>query len=490
MSKKVIKTKAELKDRIETIQGDIETAMSFTRADIDAAIMKQQGNLSEDVFQERGDIIEKTLIAEVAEPGFTEKKLAKLMEVFSKMTGDQAIPRSSEEILPIIIQMTATALACSLLDKRRDALQETLQAVSIELEVLTKVQEKLARSEKKVKELEEKLAKKEAPLMIRQSEYLHSHFLRSSKPGEQDLTEYLTDRIISKIAEHNRQEGNADIQIATDLKGVNNLSRGDWKIFDALGLMVANLSENTDRENDPDFYRGNGPQESEKRGDFTVTNATLDFTQYQWAKALSGGNDLDGGNDIPQSFEALRQFSRRKFLIVHTEKIKYKNTKGQDVTGEFSTIELVPLIEIIDTIAKIKTGSGPVKEIKSVAIRLHFLFNRKIDSWYLKAPGNLIALTEQAYGAAVVPQAVYELREYLRQLHKHPKNNRKMDVDTLHKWLYPNLVAQRKKKLIAEKIEENKAAQVNLGLLISMEIVKGKRDQPQYFFRINKEWCG
>lgn len=352
------------------------------------------------------------------------------------------------------------------------------KAEATELQTVAVTPHRLPETDKKTESM--RVAAHYVTNKFRNSENKQGSLFDSIQP---ELKDYLTDR---------------DVDIK-EVYGIKLLPEQDKMMNTLLSLLHQNSNTQIDKNNkpaEPDlFYRGNAPEltKIQQYGKEYIKAPVLVTTQAELCKEYTGKSDYSGA-EILSMWKTLISIAEHFILLSYTYKEWVPEGKTyREVTHGVQTYK--PLIELNKFYEDIKGSSRDNKRLfisdeGKIVINFHAVFVHQIDTNFISYPTDINKRIEIACGGAnKVTTPVRALVDKLMF-----KLSKKQYTYTIDEHNLPHTLGletemrQGRKSRIKSKIESTIKAVINLGLVLQVELTKGKYQQPQYIFTLNKDF--
>lgn len=359
-----------------------------------------------------------------------------------------------------------------------------------------------------IEKIDKELTRKEIVLLLqeirkpqkkakkyRQSGHLVDQKLKYRLPQNQpSLFDQLlpeTQKDIEKFTKESRIEVKAE--------GIR-LSHPEHKALNALNRILHEKSQHSDPKSS-NFYSGNEPSKLVPYGhpDQQAKAAVLKFKPSEYYKAYIG-EDHYSGADIKHAIDALNQLEQKKVLIKYDRitKVRDQNTKKlvdrTDRIEEFaSLIKILSFIPDLSNKEKeaLNRGDNSIREAKGeIIVALSPIFTDQIDTKFIEFPEDTNRrLVIAAGGHKKVTASMNLLMDYLLREISNKRYRCEINEDKLPYTLgLEKYVEQRQKKKLQERIEKDIQANINLGIIVSVEKKPNAIGGLKWVFHLNEDY--
>lgn len=311
--------------------------------------------------------------------------------------------------------------------------------------------------------------------------YVDELLKRIDKTGPPATLKHETEQAI-------KEEG---VERSSIVEGIR-LTGAEYKLVDSLSLLLHKKSQTSNPEKN-DYYAGNGQLSivewgsitDEKNKPILSSAPQLVVSLYELTKIYKGDGEVTG-KDTANVLQTLRELTKKPFLIRHTE----ITHKGNGSRTERSVESFRPLVVIEGKFSEINYDENNVETSRREDLQLMLspLFNRQIDTKFVEYPSDINARMMAAYGKPEVPESTYLLREYLMSEKSYKRSKATIDEETLFNRLCPKWMKEGRKARVTDYVKRAVDTMKTLGLITSVDIVKGVRGQTKYVFNINTKW--
>lgn len=280
------------------------------------------------------------------------------------------------------------------------------------------------------------------------------------------------------------------VERSSVIEGIR-LNGAEYKLVDSLALLLHKKSQTSNPEKS-DYYAGNGQLEivdwgvtDEKDKPVLSSMPYLIVSLYELTKIYKGDGEVTG-KDTANVYNTLKTLTEKPFLIRHTE-ITYKANGSR---RERSVESYRPLVVIDENAMVVDYDANNVETSRREELKLMLspLFNSQIETKFVEYPSDINARMMAAYGKPEVPESTYLLREYLMNEKSHKRSKSTIDEETLFNRLCPKWMKEGRKARVTDYVKRAIDTMQTLGLVTSVDIVKGVRGQTKYVFNINTKW--
>lgn len=274
------------------------------------------------------------------------------------------------------------------------------------------------------------------------------------------------------------------------------LTAPEDKLLNALQKLLHNKSQSNEPES-ADYYKGNETPDIVPFGKEKKESPMLRIKPGELYRAYLN-NDSYSGLDIKFIRDTLMNLSAKKFLMIFDRKRQVeKNGKTRILTDrieEFqSLVRVIKFTQGIDEkeLKNINSGNESVFESKGeLIIGFNPILVEQINSKYIEYPSNINRrMILAAGGHRLVTEAMNLLRDYMLRELASKRTTIEINQERLpHLLKLTKYIEARQKKRVEKRVSDAIQATKNLGILSSMELVKGSAGQMKYIFHLNSEF--
>lgn len=358
-------------------------------------------------------------------------------------------------------------------------------------EILKETVKKLGRplTKKDILKIIEEVSKTDKGKKYRQSGHLIDQKLKCNLQDQQmSLFDILSPETKQKIEES---------KIEVKAEGIK-LTYAENKLVHALNLLLHDKSQNIDpkREN---YYTGNAPFEIVPYGipDHTAKAPVIKFKPAELYKAFTGTTKYSG-SDIKFIISTLYQLESKKMLIKYdrVKKIREGN-KVKTLTDRIEDFQsLIKIISIMADLtesekANLEKGDTSIREAKGeIIIALNPIFTDQIDTKFIEFPEDTNRrLVIAAGGHRKVTASMQTLMEYVLREISAKRYKLEINAENLPKILgLENEVKNQRGKRLKERVDRDIQAIVNMGIILSSELVPNSTGGMKWIFLLNKDY--
>lgn len=276
------------------------------------------------------------------------------------------------------------------------------------------------------------------------------------------------------------------------------LTYAENKLVHALNLLLHEKSQHTDPKID-NFYAGNVPSEL---ADYGVPNnkakaPVIKFKPVELYKAFAGSNDYSGA-DIKFIIGTLHQLAEKKVLIKYDRVKKIKDgNKYKNLTDRIEDFQsLIKIILFIPDLsdeekAALDGGDNSIRETKGeIIIGLNPIFRDQIDTKFIEYPEDTNRrLVIAAGGHKKVTASMQTLMDWMLREISAGRYKTEINEERMPYILgLENLIKQKRKKIVAERINKDIQAIINMGIILKAEQVQNSTGGLKWVFRLNKDY--
>jgi hypothetical protein len=352
-----------------------------------------------------------------------------------------------------------------------------------------------------IEKIDKELTRKEIVLLLeeirkpqkktkkyRQGGHIVDQKLKYQLPQEQpSLFDQLSEETKARIEEYTQEH-----RIEVKAEGIR-LTHAEDKVINALYKILHEKSQNTDPKSS-NFYSGNEPSDLIPYGqDQQAKSVRIKFRPTELYKAFMGSADYSGA-DVKYIVNTLHQLEQKKVLIKYDRVTKTKSVEKTDRIEEFSSlIKIVSFIPDLSNEEKeaLDKGDNSIREAKGeIIILLNPIFTDQIDKKFIEYPEDTNRrLVIAAGGHKKVTASMSRLMDYLLRDISAKRYRSEINEDKLPYMLgLEKYIEQRQKKKLQERIEKDIQANINLGIILSVEKRPNTTGGLKWVFHLNKDY--
>ena len=308
---------------------------------------------------------------------------------------------------------------------------------------------------------------------------LKTHYPPASPQG--NLFDRLDDR---KQKEIEQEIAEGQITREENIEGIE-LTSAQHKLVDCICLLLHKNSQTVDPSKD-DYYTGNAGGELVSFGGIRETIAPkLSFTLTELAKIYTGKKN-PSGFELRTVRNLLEGLGRKKHTCIYKE--IYPDFKG----GGRKEIEISARFELLQILTKKEThyNEDNIKDSqrKEIIIVLNPIFRRQIETKYLASPVDIIARIEAAYGSPKIPNAIWNIRDYLTREFSNKRYTPKIGKERLFYLLDESYMKSNRKKKMTQLYLRGIDICQKIGLLQDYREYTNPKGEIIVEFTLNKDW--
>lgn len=274
----------------------------------------------------------------------------------------------------------------------------------------------------------------------------------------------------------------AGVEVTEVVEGIK-LTPSETKVIDSLCKLLHENSQTLEPKKES-YYSGNLNPELVEYGDSKTSAPKLAFTLYELTREYKGGETISG-KDVENVKQILTELNSKQFLIRYTETTKGK--RGEWIKKEYEAFRRLINVDR----ATLSYGVGNIEHYKKTetVILLNPIFRRQIDSKFILYPNDINKRTIIAYGSHNVSDIALRLRDYLMRELSSKRYTTDIYLDKLYYLLAEKWMRESRKKKVKQYTEKALEVVIELGLLESYKIEKGKTTgEPKVVFTLNKDF--
>lgn len=274
----------------------------------------------------------------------------------------------------------------------------------------------------------------------------------------------------------------AGVEVTEVVEGIK-LTPSETKVIDSLCKLLHENSQTLEPKKEG-YYSGNLNPELVEYGDSKTSAPKLAFTLYELTREYKGGETISG-KDVENVKQILTELNSKQFLIRYTETTKGK--RGEWIKKEYEAFRRLINVDR----ATLSYGVGNIEHYKKTetVILLNPIFRRQIDSKFILYPNDINKRTIIAYGSHNVSDIALRLRDYLMRELSSKRYTTDIYLDKLYYLLAEKWMRESRKKKVKQYTEKALEVVIELGLLESYKIEKGKTTgEPKVVFTLNKDF--
>lgn len=329
---------------------------------------------------------------------------------------------------------------------------------------------------------------------FRQSREIIDNKLTKEPEKNQPMQMTLFDALENKTPTQNSDNQINKEKAEPSIKGLSELTESEDKLLLVLSQLLSKKSERYDQQS-PNYYMGNYERGLISVNEIDMETARIRISPHELYSTYLGRNNYNTDH-IQFILNALSNLSKKNFLVtlnVPSKNSKKPNKKFDKLRTYLPLFQVGILnLDLTESESQEIDNNELLVEGKKCHLLFKFgpLFTNNIRDRYVEFPEDIhLRIAKAAGKRGRVSQCTNLLRDLLFREKQQGRYTIKRDEETLiHTLGLSNELKAGRRARIQERLSKAFKIFIDIGLLKSVEKVKGTKGQIQYIIEINKDF--